>query len=84
MNINEALEILKRDSPLTYEKCPVLEGMQIIAKNTIGKYINRYTDHDEIWYGNFEETVKEMTKEEVLNLHRLGWFKNEDSWFRYV
>lgn len=84
MNIDKALEILEKDSLLNHNsKCPLLEGMQIIAKNSYSTIL-RSADHDEMYYGDFKDTVENMTREEVIRLHQLGWMQKDDTWLIFV
>lgn len=39
-----------------------------------------YTGRDQIWYGNFEETVKEFNENKINFLHAIGWFEDERLW----
>ena len=39
--------------------------------------------HDQIWIGDFEQTVKKMDKATVRQMARLGWFEAEGAWSHF-
>lgn len=40
-------------------------------------------EHDQIWLGNFAQTVKKMDRATVNRMGKLGWFEDEDSWSHF-
>ena len=59
--------------------------MKIIAESLPDKtYIDKASEHDEFFYGSFEESVANLTEEQVRYLARLGWGEDCDSWRHFV
>jgi hypothetical protein len=80
MDIEKARAVLD-DTEADYEadENSLVIGVAIIGKYHKGKWGCGF-EHDQMWFGDFEETVKLMTEEEVTMLAKLGWFEDEESW----
>jgi hypothetical protein len=78
MDIEKAREILESDIEKVYEN-DFANGVAIIAKYAKGSF-NYNFEHDQMWFGDFEETVGQMTESEVRELAKYGWFEDEDGW----
>lgn len=86
MDREKALEILHSgrivDENLTN---PILVGMQIIAEGHNNEYVEMAAEHDQIWYGDFEESIKNMTEDQVALLGQAGWFVDEEGyWMHFI
>ena len=80
MNPERAREILDTDIDTDYEG--FAKGIAIIGKYAKGKF-NYNFGHEQMWFGDFEETVEQMAEDEVNQLHLYGWFEDEDSWSHF-
>jgi hypothetical protein len=58
-----------------------LKGLEILSK--YDDNIDPAFDHDIIWASDFDATVENMTKEEVIQMATYGWFEDEDSWAHF-
>ena len=81
MEIEQARDILELDIEHEYENC-FAEGIIILYRYVKGKF-NYTLAHEQLWFGNFEETVQQMTELEVHKLAKYGWFEDEESWSLY-
>ncbi len=85
MDRTKALEIL--DSDEVEDHAPVngiLVGMQIITEAHNNEEVGIAAEHDIIWYGDFEESVKNMTENQVLLMGQAGWFQDEGYWSHFA
>lgn len=59
-------------------------GLQILAKHNRGHCVS--AEHDAVYAGSVSETVRKYTKEELLELKRLGWTidRGADGWRAFV
>ena len=62
----------------------LVKGVAILGKYVKGRF-NYSFEHDQMWFGEFEETVVQMTEEDVLSLAKYGWFEDEEtnSWSKF-
>ncbi len=85
MNKQDALDMLS-----AYNKAgpqptnAILVGMQIITEAYNHEEIGMAAEHDTIWYGDFEESVKNMTEDQVALLGQAGWFVDDGYWHHFV
>lgn len=86
MNIDEALKIIDevldtgKDSG---SKSPILDGMKLLQKRGVSDY-DMGAAHDQIWYGDFKETVSKMLPTEIRYMADRGWFESDGSWTHLV
>lgn len=84
MDIERAKQIISETDGDLGEKNSLLRGLQILAK-----YLNDmnhgFSADEEIWIDGFEETIGQMTEEEVIQMAKLGWSYDEGSniWTHY-
>lgn len=64
------------------DKMETIEGLIIINKYTTEKYLS--AEHDQIWFGSYEETIGKMTIDEKTKLEESDWFEDEDSWSHFT
>jgi hypothetical protein len=83
MDIDEALEIIEKTDRDFDIKNPIYCGLQILVEFTEGELHMRF-EHDQMWAGDFVETVKNMRPAAVEKMTELGWFEAEDSWSHYA
>jgi hypothetical protein len=86
MNLERAREILDNaGEEVGRDYCDdFVKGVAILGKYVKGRF-NYSFEHDQMWFGEFEETVVQMTEEEVVSLVKYGWFedKETDSWGKF-
>ncbi len=83
MDLKRAREIIKaRDVDYDYNSITVLEGMNMIDKYDPGSGFS--AEHEVIWFGDFEKTVKLMAEEEFMILVKAGWMEEYESWMHFV
>jgi hypothetical protein len=80
MDINKARKILESDNINRVYENDFAKGVAIIAKYGGKDYS---FGHEQIWFGDFESTVEQMSEEEVKQLASFGWFEDEDAWSKY-
>ena len=80
MDVDKAREIAKNNDYDKVEGHDLIEGIKILAKYNENEKYNYQFEHDQMWFLDFEETVAQMTEEEVKKLFGLGWFEDEESW----
>ena len=81
MDIEEARALIKATDRDITQNQEIFRGLQILAR-----YDNdiRYAfEHDQMYCNNFEETIEQMTSEEVKLMAQLGWFEEEESWSHF-
>lgn len=42
--------------------------------------IHAHAEHEQLYYGGFEEITEKMTEEDFLKLIKLGWYELDDRW----
>lgn len=62
----------------------ILVGMKIITDAYNNEQVEMDADPSEIWYGKFEESIKNMTKDKVILLAQSGWFIDEEGWWMHL
>ncbi|OGY50748.1 MAG: hypothetical protein A3J65_02640 [Candidatus Buchananbacteria bacterium RIFCSPHIGHO2_02_FULL_45_11b] len=84
MDIEKAKTLLDGNEGNLNEKNTLLRGLQILAKY-LDDMDHGFSSDEEIWVDGFEETIGQMTKEEVILMAKLGWSYDEDSdiWTHY-
>lgn len=62
----------------------IFDGMTIILKYQPDASMS--AEHDEIYFGDYAETFRQMNKEERQKMDDLGWFEVEesDSWGHFT
>ncbi len=60
----------------------VIDGLKVIDKYVEDKSLQ--AEHDQIWFGDYGESVHAMTKEEKKKLEEEGWFEDEDAWSHFT
>ena len=86
MKLEHAREILEDDKH-TQGLGPtnsIYEGMRVITKVYDGAYVDMSAEHDQIWYGDFEESVLKMDGHQVVFMANCGWFEDVGSWSTFV
>jgi len=80
MDLQKARKIIEEDAIKRNHslKNEIFKGMEILLKYT--EDLKLAAGHDQIWCGDFEETVQKMTEEDFVRMITLGWFEDEDSW----
>ena len=58
----------------------ILEGLKIIEKYEPD--FDTCAEHDTIYAGSYNPG--KMTKEEMAEMEKLGWFESEDSWQHFT
>lgn len=81
MNIIEAQKLLEKTDSDHSQKQMFFRGLSIIAK--YDDDIDPFFEHDQVWLSRFEETVVKMSKEEVLELAKAGWFEDGGGWSHF-
>ena len=81
MKPEEALQIIEETERDYKQKQHILRGLQILAKYDDDLRLS--FEHDQMWVCDFNETVTLMTKEDVAELARYGWFESQDSWSHF-
>ena len=56
----------------------VLPGLLILSKHRSDSFYG--FEHDQMYTADFEETVKTMTEDEIIEMARLNWFESDDYW----
>ena len=64
------------------KKFTILDGLKIIDDYTTEKAFS--AEHDQIWFGDFEETAKRMPLDVKTNLEENNWFEDEESWSHFT
>lgn len=82
MKLEEVRLILKRDCDYSKRTIGNVDCLNIINKYAVDKELG--AEHDQIWFGTFEETAIQMTEDELVLLSIHGFFEDEDSWSTYV
>lgn len=84
MNIEKAREILSDDNVEREYDDNFVKGVAILGKYTKGRF-NYSFEHDQMWFGAFEETVEQMAESEVMELAKYGWFEDDEvnSWSKF-
>lgn len=54
-----------------------IEGIKIIAKYIDESKFSIRAEHDQIWFGEYDDVREESDRKK---LEDLGWFKDEESW----
>ena len=80
MKREAALKIIDETTVDYTQTNSVLRGLQILSRYV---YMNPSFEHDQMWAAGFDMTVDKMTREEVIEIARLGWFESENSWSHY-
>ncbi len=60
----------------------IIEGLKIIDQYVKDK--NLCAEHDQIWFGDYEESVNTMTIDEKTKLEKWGWFEDEEAWSHFT
>lgn len=81
MNLKAARKLIEKTELEMHAKQDIVRGLNILAK--YDDNISCAFEHDKMWAGDFESTVARMSREEVIEMARLGWFESEDSWAHY-
>lgn len=84
MKLEHARKILEEDKPLIGPTNDTYEGMKVITEIYDGAYVDMAAEHDQIWYGDFEETVEKMEPVQVIFMASCGWFEAEGSWSTFI
>lgn len=79
MKEEEAKKIIEETDADFSIKNSFVRGLNILSKY---EDIDPYFEHDMGWFGSFE-TVEKMTKEEVIELAKCGFFEDEESWAHF-
>lgn len=82
MQEKRAQELLESAERMRYGTVNRLSAaMAILAKysNLVGMGGYRF-EHDQMWYGAFDEYVAVMSEEDMERMGQLGWFISEESW----
>ena len=78
MTAEEAVAIIEMISA-RFEKHCVMRGLQILAESNPSYDGGITAEHDQIWANiDFEESVKNMTPEQVGKMSSLGWHRCHD------
>lgn len=83
MIVEDALEIIEKTETDYNQKHRVPRGLQILCEHDEDLDIGIVFEHDQMWAGDFEATVATMTREEIEEMARLGWFEDMDSWSHF-
>lgn len=59
-----------------------IRGIEIIWHYSNEKYLA--VEHGIIYFGTYDETIKQMTEDEQRLMFSYGWFEDADSWALYV
>ena len=79
MDVDKAREIYENDAYDKVEGHDLIKGMQILAPYSSDEFDYAFA-HDQMYFLDFEKSVKQMTEAEVKTLFGLGWHEDEDSW----
>jgi hypothetical protein len=77
----EALKLIKATATDYSNKQHVLRGLAILAK--YDDDISPQFEHDQMYCCDFKETVAKMSREEIEEMSRCGWFESEDAWSHF-
>ncbi len=83
MTSEEALRIMGVTQGDYTQKHRILRGLTILAKYIDNLDTDTAFEHDQIYAGDFEATVAQMSLEEVTEMAQCGWFESEDSWSHF-
>lgn len=82
MDTDAALKVIDQTERDFEIKNPIFLGLEILVRVTKDELDMRF-EHDQMWTGDFEETVSRMPKEAVVMMAKLGWFESEESWSHF-
>lgn len=80
MEIEDAKKLIESTDDDNSVKNAHFKGLQIINKFMCSQDLVFAGTHDQIFVGDFEYTVQQMSEEEVKELASYGFFEDEDSW----
>lgn len=83
MDIEKAREILEMSNyhDISGDKHTLIDGVAILAKyNDKKDKFDFHSEHDQLWFMDFESTVEKMSEEDVIKLEELNRFEDENSW----
>ena len=63
---------------------PIVDGLNLLVAVSGGAAVNIAAEHDEIYVGDFSQTVRLMDTEQVTQMGRLGWGCSMDSWHHFA
>jgi len=82
MNADAALKIIEDEEGDLDIKNPIYGGLRILEEFTEGE-LNMRFEHDQIWAGDFDETVDKMHEGVVLVMAKMGWFESDEAWSHF-
>lgn len=81
MNREEALKLIETTRTDFNSKQHFARGIAILAK--YDDDIDPSFEHDQTWIAIFDETVAKMSREDIIEMARCGWFESEESWSHF-
>lgn len=78
MTREEALEIIEYTDTNYQQPQRILLGLQILARHD--EVLECSFEHDQMWASSFDMTVAKMSRDEVWQMARAGWFEDQDAW----
>ena len=81
MNINEAERIISETEDDFLQENVIMRGLQILSEYE--KDVRCGFEHDIIFASGFRETAPRMSREDILQMARLGWFCQSGCWAHY-
>ena len=79
MNIDRAKELASENHWAGFKTDSFSNGLAILKKYGV-KECELAAEHDIIFFGTYETTVKLMTEEDFLTLLSYGWGEYEEAW----
>jgi len=84
VDVDAALEIIEKTDYDYLIKRRFARGVSILlALCDEHDDLDASFEHDQIWIGDFETTVKNMDKATVEQMAKLGWFEDEGAWSHF-
>jgi len=77
----EALKLFDETIRDFSQKQHFARGIAILAK--YDDDIHPVFEHDQVWMCDFDEVVAKMSREDVIEMARCGWFESEGSWSHF-